>query len=64
MGHKAITVENIYTHATEDALKTITTPSQVVLKDYSTKDIVDESKERELYEMYIKLKEKFENQES
>ena len=51
-------------HATEDALKTITTPSQVVLKDYSTKDIVDESKERELYEMYIKLKEKFENQES
>lgn len=64
MGHKAITVENIYTHATEDALKTITTPSQVVLKDYSTKDIVDENKERELYEMYIKLKEKFENQES
>ena len=64
MGHKAITVENIYTHATEDALKTITTPSQVVLKDYSTKDIVDESEERELYEMYIKLKEKFENQES
>lgn len=64
MGHKAITVENIYTHATEDALKTITTPSQVVLKDYSTKDIVDESEDRELYEMYIKLKEKFENQES
>lgn len=26
MGHKAISVENIYTHATEDALKTIVTP--------------------------------------
>lgn len=58
MGHKAISVENIYTHATEDALKTIVTPSQAVLKEYS-KDNAD--KEKELYEMYLKLKNKFEN---
>ena len=60
MGHKAISVENIYTHATEDALKTITTPSQAVLSEYSKKD----TSEEELYNMYLKLKNKFENQES
>lgn len=60
MGHKAISVENIYTHATEDALKTIVTPSQAVLKEYS-KDNAD--KEKELFEMYLKLKNKFENNE-
>lgn len=61
MGHKAITVENIYTHATEDALRTITTPSQVILKEYSDKS---NTEEQELYKMYLKLKDKFENQES
>lgn len=61
MGHKAITVENIYTHATEDALRTITTPSQVVLKEYSDRE---ERKEQELYDMYLKLKDKFESKES
>lgn len=61
MGHKAITVENIYTHATEDALKTITTPSQIALKEYSEKSSNNE--EKDLYEMYLKLKNKFENQE-
>lgn len=60
MGHKAISVENIYTHATEDALKTITTPSQAVLSEYSKKN----TSEEELYNMYLKLKNKFDNQES
>ena len=59
MGHKAITVENVYTHATEEALKTVTTPSQAVLKEYRN-DIIKDDKEKELYEMYLKLKDKFE----
>lgn len=59
MGHKAINVENIYTHATEEALKTVATPSQVVLDSYK-KDETKDDKERQLYDMYLKLKEKFE----
>lgn len=59
MGHKAINVENIYTHATEEALSSVVTPSQAILDDYKKTD--DEKlKEKELYEMYLKLKEKFE----
>lgn len=56
MGHKAITVENVYTHATDEALNSIVTPSQAVLDDYKK----EESKEKELYELYLKLKDKFE----
>lgn len=59
MGHKAISVENVYTHATEEALSSVVTPSQVVLEEYK-KDSDDQSKEEELYKMYLKLKEKFE----
>ncbi len=56
MGHRAITVENVYTHATDEALNSIVTPSQAVLDDYKKED----SKEKELYELYLKLKDKFE----
>ena len=64
MGHKAVEVENIYTHATEEALSSVATPSQIVLKDYkqktSNKEEVDD---KELYELYLKLKNKFDNQQ-
>ena len=49
----------MYTHATEEALSSVVTPSQVVLEEYK-KDFDDQSKEEELYKMYLKLKEKFE----
>ena len=65
MGHKAISVENVYTHATEEALSSVTTPSQAVLDEYrkeEQKQIPDELKEmspaeiKEMYEMYQKLR--------
>lgn len=56
MGHKAIDVENIYTHATEQALSTVRTPSEVVLDDYKKKEETDMNK---LYEFYLKLREMF-----
>lgn len=65
-GHKAITTENIYTHATEEGLASIITPSKAVLDDYKEKTKTrgtekELSKEdRELYELYLKLKERFE----
>ena len=34
MGHKAISTENVYTHATEEGMASVVTPSQVVLTDY------------------------------
>ena len=60
MGHKAIAVENIYTHATEEALSSVTTPSQAILEKYKKENSPEVDKEKELYEMYLKLKEKFE----
>lgn len=58
MGHKAISVENVYTHATDEALSSVTTPSQAILSDYKKEDKQDVNDE-ELYKMYLKLKEKF-----
>lgn len=60
MGHKAITTENVYTHATEEGLKSITTPSQAVLEDYKKEEKSEIDKTAELYAMYLALKEKFE----
>lgn len=67
MGHTAISVENVYTHATDEALSSVRTPSQAVLDEYKKSDSSEKSdsksleeKEKELYEMYLKLKEKFE----
>ena len=59
MGHKAISVENVYTHATEEGLSSVMTPSQAVLDEYKT-DAVNIANDDELYKMYLKLKEKFE----
>ena len=57
VGHKAINTENIYTHATKDGISSVTTPSQAVLDDYKNNLSCD--KEKELYELYLKLKDKF-----
>lgn len=63
-GHKAIKTENIYTHATEEGLKSVITPSKAVLEGYRENVKVERKEvpkeEQELYEMYLKLKEKFE----
>lgn len=65
MGHKAVSVENIYTHATEEGLSSVVTPSQAVLSDYKKDDqkIPEELKDmspEEIQEMYQKLKGVFE----
>ena len=64
MGHTAIKTENVYTHATEEGLKSVTTVSQALLPDYKKEkqEIPDELKGmspeeiKEMYEMYQKLK--------
>lgn len=69
MGHKAIRTENIYTHATEEALSTVVTPSQELLDDYkkdsttvTEDDNVSSSLSKdEMYYMYLKLKDMFDN---
>lgn len=58
IGHTAIKTENIYTHATEEALSTIVTPSKAILEPYKEKE--QDVSDKELYEMYLKLKAKFE----
>lgn len=65
MGHKAVSVENIYTHATEEGLSSVVTPSQAVLSDYKKDDqkIPEELKDmspEEIQEMYQMLKGIFE----
>lgn len=57
MGHRAVSVENTYTHATEEALKSVITPSQSVLDDYKKESNPDDE---ELFKLYLKLKNKFE----
>lgn len=59
MGHKAIKTENVYTHATEEALSSIITPSQAILEEYKKDKQEDANKDKELFELYMKLKEKF-----
>ena len=57
-GHTSIRTENIYTHSNIEAMKNIKTASDVVFningKHQNTKQ------DDELYQMYLKLKEKFE----
>lgn len=64
-GHTAIRTENIYTHANINALKNIKTAGDLVLNinnktEKSENSIDNEVIDKELYDMYIKLKEKFE----
>lgn len=82
LGHNVVRTEEVYTHATIEGLKSITTPSQAILDDYvkdsaptqekplesphSEPQVANKAPEsmseqdKELYEMYLKLKEKFE----
>ena len=59
-GHTAIRTENIYTHESE-AMKNVKTASELVLglNEKTHKSIVEEIDEDELYEMYLKLEERF-----
>lgn len=58
MGHKAISTENVYTHATEEGLKNVATPSQMLLDDYKLNNTKDERDEkiRELEAQIAELK--------
>lgn len=60
-GHTAIRTENIYTHTNVEAQKNIKTAGEVVLNQSKNQN---NDKERELYEMYLRLKEKFENEKA
>lgn len=60
-GHTAIRTENIYTHTNIDALKTVKTASNMILNKNSIEDdkIELNEEEKEMYELYLKLKDKF-----
>ena len=58
-GHKNEKTQNIYTHTNIEALKSIKTASELVLNIKDEKSKEDE--EKELYEMFLKLKQKFES---
>lgn len=69
MGHKAITTENVYTHATEEGLKSVTTVSQALLPEYKKEELkkvpdklqgMSPEEIEKMYEMYQKLKDLFE----
>lgn len=57
MGHRAISTENVYTHATEEGLKSIVTPSQAVLEGYKKEESKTKAKTDEALEIISKLKE-------
>ena len=59
-GHTAIRTENIYTHSNIEALKNVRTAGDLVLNVNKTENEESVSTNDELYEMYLKLKEKFE----
>lgn len=59
-GHTAIRTENIYTHSNINALKTIKTASETVLNlKKEDKNETENHSDKELYELYLKLKDKF-----
>ncbi len=58
-GHKAIKTENIYTHSIVEGLKNVRTMSDVVLHLNGEQEEEKSDKEKELYELYLMLKEKF-----
>ncbi len=58
-GHTAIRTENIYTHSNIEALKQVKTAGDLVLK-VNKKEEKCNIEDEELYQMYLKLKDKFE----
>jgi len=62
-GHTAIRTENIYTHTNVEALKQIKTASDLVLNLNNKEETPKESStDEELYQMYLKLKDKFDTE--
>lgn len=61
MGHRAINVENVYTHMTENARREIKTASSEVLGLDTSTNALSDDEERLLYEL---LKRKFGNQDN
>lgn len=61
-GHTAIKTENIYTHTNIEALKSVKTAGDMVLKvnKKENKNIFDDINDEELYKVFLKLKERFE----
>lgn len=57
-GHTAIRTENIYTHPNINAMKNIKTAGTLLGKNNNTSNNITDN---ELYDMYLKLKEKFES---
>lgn len=58
MGHKAISTENVYTHPTEEGLKSVITPSQAILDDYKkTPGEVEKSAEDRIAELEAQIME-------
>lgn len=63
MGHRAVSVENIYTHQIEEGLASITTPSKAVLEEYKKKVKLEKLDKKDAYEMLTMLKEILEREE-
>lgn len=58
MGHKAISTENVYTHPTEEGLRSVITPSQAILDDYKkTPGEVEKSAEDRIAELEAQIME-------
>ena len=53
MGHVAIQTENVYTHATEEGLSSVITPSQAILDEYKIKD--DQSSEDRIKQLEAEI---------
>ena len=58
MGHIAIKTENVYTHATEEGLASVATPSQIVLPDYKKDaEINKKTSEQKIAELEAQIEE-------
>ena len=58
MGHKAIKTENVYTHATEEGLASVATPSQIVLPDFKKDaELNKKTSEQKIAELEAQLEE-------
>ena len=57
MGHKAITTENVYTHATEEGIASVVTPSQIVLSDYKKDKTTSKTAEEKIAELEAQIEE-------
>jgi hypothetical protein len=61
VGHKSQAVHDLYTHQEVKAVQKIQTPMETLYTSNEDDDKDDNDKERQMYEMYLYLKEKFES---